>query len=281
MDDLERFAYSVNVIRLYERAVGCLGRASWEAKIRSGEAGLAATIERAERCTGYLKFGREVDACLSSALPSDTALMVAEHTPELLAAMGVPDLPWLHTQHHVRCEVSPKTGRRDSRHGLTVEQVKMMPELIEAPCAVVDNAPDKRGVVAVLDQLDPDGLPVVMPFNPAGCGSYLGSRLESNFVLSVYGKRNLGDYLDRAARAGRVLYMDKEKTGRLFALSGLQLPETCANLPDKKIIRRTRKILNERAQHPGLAADLAEAKSAARDAAEDRARDRRRWPLAR
>ena len=181
----------------------------------------------AESCERYLRFGRLVDATISGRQPKGRHILVLPSTPDLLLSIGVPDLPWIMTQGHLNkalLQKGPKGG-----HGLTRYVLKRLPEMLERPSAVYESR--SRGNVAVLDGKDPEGIQLVAPFLTGTRDRSSDSWGTVNFVLSIYGATNLIKNLVSAAKAGRLLYVDK---GRVSKLVGAEVAE---GLDVKRIAR--------------------------------------------
>ncbi|WP_273398120.1 hypothetical protein [Thermophilibacter mediterraneus] len=165
-------------------------------------------------CKDYLRFGRLVDAVVSGRLPDERNLLVRQNTPRALLELGFPDLPWVMTRKHVEQVLSPKIFGAVHGHGLTRYSLKRLPELMEWPAAVISSP--TRGIVCVLAERDPEGLPLVMPCDPDVTDRSATLRGDVNFVLSVYGSVGLGARLNRASREGRLMALDLEALGSLI-----------------------------------------------------------------
>lgn len=102
---------------------------------------------------------------------------------------------------------------------LTIEQIKSLPEKLEEPVVVFDQPNytvngrsfEGKGVAAVLDMYDPDGVPVIAYFFPNGYGTKTNDNGCSNVIASLYGRDNFTSYLARAANEEKILYIDSEK----------------------------------------------------------------------
>ena len=125
---------------------------------------------------------------------------------------------FIYTQRHLRNAIAPKEA--DShQHGLTIEQIKSLPEKLEEPVVVFDQPNytvngrsfEGKGVAAVLDMYDPDGVPVIAYFFPNGYGTKTNDNGCSNVIASLYGRDNFTSYLARAANEKKILYIDSEK----------------------------------------------------------------------
>lgn len=170
------------------------------------------------QCSEYLDFGYDVDASLSGMLSPHAVLEPRPNTPYVFRRAGFDNLPFIYTQRHLRNAIAPKEA--DShQHGLTIEQIKSLPEKLEEPVVVFDQPNytvngrsfEGKGVAAVLDMYDPDGVPVIAYFFPNGYGTKTNDNGCSNVIASLYGRDNFTSYLARAANEEKILYIDSEK----------------------------------------------------------------------
>lgn len=89
-------------------------------------------VHWAERCAEYLRFGDEVDTVTCGEYPRTSALKICD-TPQLYIEAGFKPLPMLYTQRHLLDAIRPKDEDHPHRHGLSVAQVKRIPELLADP----------------------------------------------------------------------------------------------------------------------------------------------------
>lgn len=173
-----------------------------------------------------LKMGFEdqVDAALTYELEKDAAVYVMD-TPEMLQALGLKEYPVLMTQKHIRDAVHEKSPTNKRYHGLTVDMVKRLPELLENPVMMLRSLTDEDSVVIVTAERDSDNLPVIIAVKPNGVGRYNRVDVVTNFAVSMYGRSNFGSFIDRTIKADGVLYVNKKRTRSLFARSGLKMPQ--------------------------------------------------------
>ena len=73
----------------------------------------------------------------------------------------------LYTQKHLKNAVKP-LDEKEHQHGLTVEQIKKLPELLEAPVMVFDSISKKDSLVVVTSEFDTNDNPVVVSVKPNG-----------------------------------------------------------------------------------------------------------------
>lgn len=170
------------------------------------------------QCSEYLDFGYDVDASLSGMLSPHAVLEPRPNTPYVFRRAGFDNLPFIYTQRHLRNAIAPKEAG-NHQHGLTIEQIKSLPEKLEEPVVVFDQPNytvngrsfEGKGVAAVLDMYDPDGVPVIAYFFPNGYGTKTNDNSCSNVIASLYGRDNFTSYLARAANEEKILYIDSEK----------------------------------------------------------------------
>ena len=159
------------------------------------------------------------------------------------AGVGFPKSPFFYTYNHLRDALVPK-GFYPSNvhvkhpHGLTLEQIKRLPELLERPVVLMDSDRDDT-MVAVLADVDGDGLPLIAALRP-GANAVSGGRcVPGTIVCSVYGKPESYFLHKMQQMPQRVLYQDIEKGRELDARAKLQLFGGNIASPDldRKIIR--------------------------------------------
>lgn len=180
-----------------------------------------ALLAYSRRCAEWLRFGREVASALDGSASPYDAVLVSGHTPPTLRAVGLEDRPILHTQSHVRAEMAEKDDLLH-HHGIPLREFLQVPEKLERPWLVFDS-PQRdhrgdlthRGIVAMLDVYDVDGIPLSAYLLPNGTGQYRFENVTSNFMTSVYGRDHLEDYIRRAADLGLILYVDARQWDRI------------------------------------------------------------------
>lgn len=185
----------------------------------------------AAKCAEYLRFGDEVDAVTCGEYPRSSAVKFCD-TPELFVQAGFRPLPMLYTQRHLRDAIRPKSSYDPHRHGLTVEQMKRLPELMEHPVMLCDSPAREDTMLAVLCDVDCDDLPLIMAVRPDGRGYYEAGEIETNFILAVYGRTNFPRYFDNLITPDRVVYYDEERGRELNALAKLHLLRSHIVEPD-------------------------------------------------
>ncbi len=176
----------------------------------------------ADKCKEYLTFGQEVDLAIEGKLGRKARLKVREHTPASITQLGLEDLPMLYTKNHLLNALHEKQENVQRWHGLYVSQIKEIPELLESPAIVMKSLNDTNSIVVVLSKEDKDSLPIFVPFEPNGKGIYEGKELLTNFILSIYGRNGITQYVERGIAAEKILYWDSQKVERLSLGAQLQ-----------------------------------------------------------
>lgn len=191
----------------------------------------------AAKCAEYLRFGDEVDLATCGAYEPHDFLKICD-TPQIFLDAGFEQKPMLYTQKHLHQALQSKVKDDPHRHGLTIEQVKKLPELFESPVLFADNPSRKDAMLVVLCAVDNDKLPIITSVKPDGKGNYELEEIETNMVLTVFGKKNFARYFELALSPDMLLYLNKEKGQELERLSERLLLGDYSNLDLDKIIRQ-------------------------------------------
>ena len=180
------------------------------------------------------RFLRMINDSLQGRMSPHEALLVKEHTPEILQRHGLPDLPMLYTQNHLRLAVKPKSKETPrNQHGLTKELLARIPEALETPAVIMRSASKSGRIVCLLSLVDTDGLPILVAIQPNGRGNHKGRTVRSNFITSIYGRVNVIRFVKEAARRDNLMHIDDKQITRLDSLSALQLRGALSSLIKK------------------------------------------------
>lgn len=190
-------------------------------------------------------FAEQVDEALQPNNQNQYSALKVCDTPKILLDVGCQQLPMLYTQKHLREAIHPKSKDNIHWHGLTTEQIKKLPELLENPVMVFDSLSRKDSLVVCVLDTDEDNLPLIVSIKPNGIGTYELEKVDSNFITSVYGRNNFEKHIEQVINQDKMLYCNKQKSQELFRVSGLQLPKCLNNLDFDIIIHRSRNIVNE------------------------------------
>ena len=171
---------------------------------------------------------------------------------------GFPQDPFFYTYNHLRDALVPKgfypsTVRVRHPHGLTLEQIKRLPELLERPVVLMDSDRDDT-MIAVLADVDEDGFPLIAALRPGGNAVSEGRSVGGTIVCSFYGKPENYFRFKMQQMPQRVLYQDIEKGRELDARAKLQLFGGNIASPDLdgRIIRPPECIVKLRADTPQM-----------------------------
>lgn len=191
-----------------------------------------------------INFSEQVDAVINRTYPFYSSLKICD-TPQILLDIGCDQLPMLYTQRHLRDAIRPKNPDK-GHHGLTVNQIKAMPELLADPVMVFDSLSRDDSIVVMTTEVDEDLSPVIATIRPNGQGRYIvDTNISSNYVTSIYGRDNFPSHFEQLIANNKILYCNKEKSQELFERWGLQLPELTNNLNFDIIIRQSENIVKE------------------------------------
>lgn len=171
---------------------------------------------------------------------------------------GFPQDPFFYTYNHLRDALVPKgfypsTVRVRHPHGLTLEHIKRLPELLERPVVLMDSDRDDT-MIAVLADVDEDGFPLIAALRPGGNAVSEGRSVGGTIVCSFYGKPENYFRFKMQQMPQRVLYQDIEKGRELDARAKLQLFGGNIASPDldRRIIRPPECIVKLRADTPQM-----------------------------
>lgn len=200
----------------------------------------------AEKCERYLEFGFEVDDSIADVLEPYEQIKVCD-TPTVFISAGFEQKPMLYTQKHLEDALHPKEDDNPHYHGLTIETIKRLPELLEKPVLMADSPARSDSVVVVLNAVDSDRLPIICAIKPDGRGFYKVDNIETNMILAVYGKDEFKRYFKDRITDERIFYFDKERGHELERLAGIQFPEYYFSRDLDTIIRAPRCFTDQQA----------------------------------
>lgn len=237
-------------IRAYENSIGkseneCVTELDEDhhVHLKEGDEHAKDYVKYSRKCEEYLRFGYEIDEVISGNYHVLNQLKVCD-TPDIFIKAGFELKPLLYTQKHVRDAILPKDDYNPHQHGLTIEQLKKLPYLLENPVMIANSPARKDAVVVVLNEVDADKLPLIAAIKPDGKGNYELKELEANFILSVYGRDNFAKYFEERITPEEVVYINKEKSQELEALAELQLFRCHSTLDSNTIIQKPECIVN-------------------------------------
>lgn len=147
---------------------------------------------------------------------------------------------------YIKDAIAPKNDQIH-QHGLTVDQVKSIPDKLKSPVMLIDSFKSgSNTVLAVIDEVDPDGCPVVVSIKADGSGRFNGILVDSNFITSMYGRERFSKFLERCIKENKLLYVDQKKSQSLSISSSVQFAEQLKGINSNVIIRKSDVIVNEK-----------------------------------
>ena len=254
MDEKERID-DLSAVLSYEVSIG----RTVDNIVRTGDDGkpfsaisTEALHRYAEHCREWLRFGEDADE-YSSGLGDEHSMLKVCSTPRIFLDMGFEQKPMLYTKQHLLDSLHPKSAENDHWHGLTMQQIKHWPELLQTPVLVADNPSRADSVLFVLEEVDSDKLPLLASVKPDGLGNYELSAIQTNMILTVFGKDDFAEYFSTLiADKGRLLYIDKNRSRNLERLCERQLFANYSGLGYNRILRTPAAIVNLGGKAPGL-----------------------------
>lgn len=189
-------------------------------------------------------FAEQIDDVLNRTADRFNDLKVCD-TPDILMQVGCQQLPMLYTQKHLKEAIKPKKdgNKHTHTHGLDIEQLKKIPELLREPVMILDSITRNDSIVVVTSEIDKDKMPIVVSIRPNGKGNYEFENIDSNFITSLYGRNQFENFLDRTIKSDNLLYWDKNKSQELFSVLELQSFKGLNSLDSNTIIHQSRNIV--------------------------------------
>ena len=189
-------------------------------------------------------FAKQVEAVLSGADTKSTHLKVMG-TPLILRQLGAKNLPVLMTANHLKTIVAESgDDKKANYHNVDVDIIKRLPELLADPVIVMDSLTKADSVVILTSTVDSENRPIIGAVKFDGKGYLNSFEVNSNILLSVYGRNNFNDFISRNVDAGTILYWNKEKSQELTKIPGVQFPDNLNSLTTNTIIRQAKAFVN-------------------------------------
>ncbi|MBO6119498.1 MAG: hypothetical protein J6P02_03460 [Lachnospiraceae bacterium] len=159
----------------------------------------------------------EIDKVLDSDILDDTlnAVKICK-TPEIYGKIGLDtNLDMIMTKRHIKyC---------NEEHNISKEQFYNLPELLKEPAIIMKSMSKDKAVVAILNDIDKNKLPVMAAIEPNGKGTYDFKQIDSNFILSVYGKDNFNNFVNKALNDNKLLFTDQKNINELEKKTGIEI----------------------------------------------------------
>lgn len=203
------------------------------------EAGEAELLAYAKQCEEYLAFGESVDQ-LTDVLEAKEQMSMREavsvcKTPDLLQKAGCKPLPMHMSQQHLLDCMHPKQKENAHYHGLTKAEIKKIPEALECPVILAESMTRKDTMIALLHYREQNGNPLLVAIRPNGKALYQVEQVDSNFIMSVYGKDHFQNFLQKMIKEDKLIYIDQEK-GKRLGYFGKEIEQFA--FKDKEILKQ-------------------------------------------
>ena len=170
-----------------------------------------------------------------------------EETPNILAEVGLGDLPLCMTKAHMKDALHEKDPSNPHWHGVPEGIVRRLPDLLSKPAMILRSKTTPGDIVVVLQAADADGNPIVATIRPNGSAWVDKVAGPANFITSVYGRDNFApkagepsknNLLYLALRDRGIMYWNEKRTETLAHRCRLQLPQTLRKVPSDTILKQ-------------------------------------------
>ena len=238
---------------------------SWLKAVKDDKNILFKTIKDAEKISDYVvenyankeeqkevlntnaSFSKQIDDVLSGIDTESTHLRVMG-VPFILREVGASNSDVYIVASHLKSILSKDTSNPHN-HGLDVDIIKQLPELLADPVFVMDSLTRDDSVVVVTTATNNNAEPIIaaVRFN----GKAFDNTIEitnANVITSVYGKEKFNNFIRNNVDNGTILYWNKEKSQDLLKIPGLQLPNNLSILASNTIIRKAKAFVNSFSQ---------------------------------
>ena len=93
----------------------------------------------------------------------------------------------------------------------------------------------KDTMIALLDYREQNGNPLLVAIRPNGKALYQVEQIDSNFIMSVYGKDHFQNFLQKMIKEDKLIYIDQEK-GKRLGYFGKEIEQFA--FKDKEILKQ-------------------------------------------
>ena len=239
--------------------------ASWLKSFKDDKNILFKTIRDAEKISNYVvenyasreeqkkvlktnvSFSQQIDDVLSGIDTQSTHLRVMG-VPFILREVGASNKDLYIVASHLKSILSKNT-KNPHNHGLDVDIIKQLPELLADPVFVMDSLTRDDSVVVVTTATNNNAEPIIAAirfYDRAVDNKFVIT--DANVITSVYGKERFNNFIKNNLEQGAILYWNKEKSQDLLKVPGLQLPNDISSLASNTIIRKAKAFVNSFSQ---------------------------------
>lgn len=233
IDFLKQYSEYSEVVRILEDDIS-----------KNSNSEVSPTLSENEPISTDKTFAEQVDDVISGKIDRFSGNLKVCNTPQILLDVGCSQLPMFYTRNHLKKAILPK-DRKKHQHGLTVEQIKKIPDELISPAIIMDSLTQNDSIIVVLSDIDSENNPVIASIKPNGQGFYELEMQESNFITSIYGRENFKEFINRAINNNKILFIDKQKSQELFSVLGLEFSKGLNSLDFNTIIHQSHNIVNK------------------------------------
>lgn len=203
-------------------------------------------------------FKQQVDDVLNGTFDKNNHVYMGNTPQRLVDILGIQKLPMLVTNNHIySMSVSKSKAKSDGRYKKNIhyhdlgDVVKQLPKLLNKPIMIIKSTTksDNTNLVVVTSAVDKNGSPVVVALKPNGKGNYYNVELDSNAILSAYGKDNLINYINTARNEGRILYANK--SSQQTNTTRVQFPNNVLSADYSNNLAHFKQIVNNNSMQKG------------------------------
>lgn len=178
------------------------------------------------------EFSNQVDSWKDGSMDKNEVFNLG-NTPDVLKNIGADGLPIIMTQK----VMNKITG---GKHDIDLSEIKRLPQSIAEPIMLFKSATTPNAYVILTELSDKNGNSVVAALHL----NRMQRHIAVNRIASVYGKENIENFVDRQAKAGNMIFADKNKSQQWSQSRGLQLPKLADTIADNTNISQNDNIVN-------------------------------------
>lgn len=193
-----------------------------------------------EDIENYNKFSKVIDNHIKKPYAPGKYLKVMDSVPQLLQDIGLEDTEIYMAKRHFN-DITHKESKENGKwHGLTIEEVKQAPYIINNPAIIIDSLSREDSIVVISHSLDYKKRPIIISISRDQSGKL---ELDTNFMTSMYGRNTFKNYIERHAEKNKVLYINKKRSHILNSGVEVQFLESLSKFDFDMIIHPSENIV--------------------------------------
>ncbi len=158
------------------------------------------------------RLSKQVDSVLDGTY-KDYHVTILDETPKIMQEVGIPNKPLLMTTKHAYLAIN-KEGKytgNEYYHDLGKDVFLLIPGLLQSPTMVLQNNKKKDEILAILNWYDKNKNILIVPIKLNGRGNKDYIEIEANIAKSVYGKKNIENYINKNYTQNDILLFGNKK----------------------------------------------------------------------